>query len=69
VNLENVSKAGNPPTKQSKTSVLTRETMYAVFKQVMIMLSGTFGQALLGLCGRARYTLFFLSDNSEWQIE
>jgi hypothetical protein len=36
VNFENVSKAGKPPMKQSKSSVLTCEIMYAMFEQVMI---------------------------------
>jgi hypothetical protein len=45
VNLENVSKAGQPPMKQSKNSLLTCEIMYAKFEQVMIMLMGIFGQA------------------------
>jgi hypothetical protein len=34
--------------KQSKNSVLTFEIMYAMFKQVMKMLIGIFGQAVLG---------------------
>jgi hypothetical protein len=54
MNLENVSKAGKPPMKQSKNSVLTCETMYAMFEQVMIMLMATFGHYVLGLCKRAR---------------
>jgi hypothetical protein len=33
VNLGNVSKAGKPPMKQSKNSVLTCEIMYAMFKE------------------------------------
>jgi hypothetical protein len=56
VNLENVSKAGNPPAKQSKNSVLTCEIMIAMFQQVMITLMGIFGRAALGLCQRARCT-------------
>jgi hypothetical protein len=56
VNFENVSKAGKPPMKQSKNSVLTCEIMYAMFKQVMIMLMAIFGQAVLGLCELARQT-------------
>jgi hypothetical protein len=31
VNLESVSKAGKPPMKQSKNSILTCEVMYAMF--------------------------------------
>jgi hypothetical protein len=31
MNLENVSKAGKPPIKQSQNSVLTSEIMYAMF--------------------------------------
>jgi hypothetical protein len=33
VNLGNVSKAGKPPMKQSKNSVLMCEIMYAMFKE------------------------------------
>jgi hypothetical protein len=55
-NFKNVSKAGNPPMKQSKNSVLTCEIMYAMFGQVMTMLMGIVGQAVLGLCERARRT-------------
>jgi hypothetical protein len=47
VNLGNVSKAGKPPMKQSKNSVLTCEITYAIF--MMIMLMATFGQVVLGL--------------------
>jgi hypothetical protein len=56
VNLENVSKAGNPPMKQSKNLLLMCEIMHAMFEQVMIMLLGIFGQAVLGLCECARRT-------------
>jgi hypothetical protein len=55
-NFKNVSKAGNPPMKQSKKSVLLHEIMYAMFWQVMTMLMGIVGQAVLGLCERARPT-------------
>jgi hypothetical protein len=48
-NLENVSKVGNPPMKQSKHSVLACEIVYAMFWQIMIMRMGIFGQAVLGL--------------------
>jgi hypothetical protein len=48
VNLGNVAKAGNPSMKQSKNSVLTCKIKYAMFKQVMIMLVGLFGQADFG---------------------
>jgi hypothetical protein len=33
VNLGNVSKAGKPPMKKSKKSVLTCDMMYAMFKE------------------------------------
>jgi hypothetical protein len=45
VNLENVSKVGKPPMKQSRNSVLACEIIYAMFWQVMIMLMAIFGQA------------------------
>jgi hypothetical protein len=50
-NLGNVSKAGKPPTKQSKNRVLTCEIMYPTnVLGIMIMLMATFGQAVMGLC-------------------
>jgi hypothetical protein len=67
VNLKNVSMSGKPPMKQSKNSVLTCEVKYAMFK-VMIMLMAFFGQAVLGLCKRARGQAV-LADDSGWQIE
>jgi hypothetical protein len=56
VNLDNMSKAGKPPMKQSKNSVLTCEIVYVMFWQVIIMLMATVWQAFLGLCERARWT-------------
>jgi hypothetical protein len=55
VDLEHVSKVGNPPLKQCKISVLMFEIMYAMFQPVM-MLMGTFGQAVFRLCKRALHT-------------
>jgi hypothetical protein len=48
VNLENVSKDGKPPMRQSKNPELMCEIMYAMFEQVMIMLMGIFGQTVWG---------------------
>jgi hypothetical protein len=66
VNLENVTKAGKPPMKQSKNSVLTCEIMYGMFQQVMIMLMGIIGQAVLGLCKPSHRTQTVLAVEKQW---
>jgi hypothetical protein len=65
VNLENV-KAGKPPMKQSKNSVLTCEIMYGMFQQVMIMLMGIIGQPVSGLCKRAHRTQSACCGKTVW---
>jgi hypothetical protein len=55
-NLRMYPRLATPPMKLSKDSLLACEIRYAMFKQVIRMPMGIFGQAVLGLYERAGYT-------------